>query len=190
MNLYEIRDRVFEGGRLVLSIDQLSNLIPAPKAHAKVYANRMIKKGFATRIIEGTIAFTNDTFIIASQLIEPSYISFTSALYLQGIIKQIPTVVECVTPKNSRVFKSPRIEYHKINSELFFGYERMERYGSYVFVARPAKAILDMIYFDLYPRLMKIRLDKDEIKKMAKAYEKIGGYRAGRVIKWVMENAR
>lgn len=189
MNLYEIRDKVLEGGRLVLSIGQLSNLIPTSKEHAKVYANRMVKKGFATRIMEGTIAFTNDSFIIASQLIEPSYISFTGALYLQGIIRQIPTAVECVTPRNNRVFRSLGIEYHKINSALFFGYERMERYASHVFVARPMKAVLDMVYFDLYPRHMKIKLDKDEIKEMVKAYEGIGGYRSKRVIKWVMNNA-
>lgn len=187
MNLYEIKNKVLEGGRLVLKIDQLSNLILAPKAHAKVYANRMVKKGFATRIMEGTIAFTNDAFIIASQLIEPSYISFTSALYLRGLIRQIPTVVECVTPRNSRVFRSLGIEYHRINSALFFGYERIDRYGSYVFVAEPMKAILDMVYFDLYPRSLKIRLDKDKIKEMSKAYEKIGGYRARRVLKWVNE---
>jgi predicted transcriptional regulator of viral defense system len=94
------------------------------------------------------ISFTDDPFIVATQLIEPSYISFNSALYLKGIIQQPPlSVVECVTTKNSFKLGKPRIEYHKIVPELYFGYERIERYGSYVWVAAPGKALLDKVYF-------------------------------------------
>ena len=188
-SVYEIRDKVLSGKRLVLNHPQLSNLALIPREHAKVYAGRMVKKGFAHRLAEGVISFTDDPFVIASQLIEPSYISFIGALYLQGMIQQIPAIVECVTPRNSLRLERLKIVYHKVRPSLFFGYERLERYGGYVFVAKPAKAVLDLIYFGLYPREMKLDLDEVELASMVRAYRKFKDYRANRVVEWVETDA-
>ena len=189
-NLYEIKDRVLGGKRLVLDPLQLSNLALIPREHAKVYAGRIVKKGFAHKLTKGVISFTEDTFIIASQLKEPSYISFMGALYLQRIIQQIPAIVECVTPRNSLKLERLKIEYHKVRPALFFGYERVERYGGYVFVARPAKAVMDLVYFGLYPGEMKFDLDEVELAYMVRAYRKSKDYRAKRVVEWVENDAR
>jgi len=188
-NLYEIKDRVLGGKRLVLDPLQLSNLALIPREHAKVYAGRIVKKGFAHKLTKGVLSFTEDPFIIASQLIEPSYISFLGALYLQGMIQQIPTIVECVTPRNSLRLERLKIEYHKVRPALFFGYERMERYGGYIFVARPAKAVIDLVYFGLYPGDMKFDVDGVELAYMARAYRKLQDYRAKRVVEWVENDA-
>ena len=188
-NIYEMRDKVLKGKRLVLDPLQLSNLALIPREHAKVYASRMVKKGFAHKLAKGVISFTEDPFIIASQLIEPSYVSFMGALYLQGMIQQIPAIVECVTPRNSLKLERLKIEYHKVRPALFFGYERIERYGGYVFVARPTKAVMDLVYFNLYPGEMKLDLDEVELAYMVRAYRKSKDYRAKRVVEWVENNA-
>jgi len=188
-SVYEIRDKVLSGKRLVLNPLQLSNLALIPREHAKVYAGRMVKKGFAHRLAEGVISFTDDPFVIASQLIEPSYISFIGALYLQGMIQQIPAIVECVTTRNSLRLERLKIEYHKVRPSLFYGYERIERYGGYVFVAKPAKAVIDLVYFGLYPREIELDLNKVELASMVKAYRKLGDYRAKRVVEWVEKDA-
>ncbi|PJA19896.1 MAG: hypothetical protein COX63_01195, partial [Candidatus Diapherotrites archaeon CG_4_10_14_0_2_um_filter_31_5] len=114
MSLYQIRDIALESGRAVFSMQQLSNLIGKPKQVCTVYASRLVKKGLAVRLLKGKISFEKDEFIIASQLIEPSYISLGSALLFHGITKQIQKSIECVTAKNSLRFKKIGVVYHKI----------------------------------------------------------------------------
>src|SRR3989344_748626 len=101
LSLYKIRDLSLESGRAVFSVQQLSNLIGKSRAVATVYSNRLVRKGLAFRVLKGKISFIDDDFIVATQLIEPSYISLDSALLFHGIITQVPKSVECVTTKNS-----------------------------------------------------------------------------------------
>ncbi|MHA1632115.1 MAG: type IV toxin-antitoxin system AbiEi family antitoxin domain-containing protein [Candidatus Freyarchaeota archaeon] len=190
MKLYEVKDRVLAGGRLVLSVAQLSNLMAIPRSHAKVHASRLVERGFAWRVRRGVISFTDDPFVVASQLVEPSYASFTAALYLRGLVDQVPAVVECVTTRGSFEFERLGIRYRKVHPSLFFGYERVERQGSYAHVAKPAKAVLDMVYFGAYPESLRVELDGRELASMAEAYKRVGGFRARRVLRWVVSRAK
>jgi len=188
-SIYELRDAILKGGRLVVPLAQLATVSSVPRESVKVYANRLVKKGMAHRLIEGVVAMTDDPFVIATQLIEPSYVSLTGALYLLEIVEQVPNLLECVTPRNTRRFEELGIQYRRVHPLLFFGYERMERRGSYVFVANAEKALLDMVYLGrLYPavlgRVLR-RIDKIKIKKYGERFGEVGGYRARRVLDWV-----
>jgi len=79
----------------------------------KVCAHRMIREGLAWRPVEGRVAFTHDSFAVAAQLVEPSYISLTTALYLRGFLDQVPQVTECVTTRDTRRVRST--VYRSIN---------------------------------------------------------------------------
>jgi predicted transcriptional regulator of viral defense system len=142
-----IRDLALESERAVYSIQQLSNLISKPKSIAKVYASRLVKKGLAKRLTRGKISFVEDDYVIATQLIEPSYVSLSSALLFHGLIQQVPAAVQSVTPTNSRKYEKLGLVYHKIAAALFFGYLRYKKGSSYVFIAEPEKALLDLVYF-------------------------------------------
>lgn len=188
---YELRDKALSSGRLVFDLQQLANLDLIPPSYARVYASRLVKKGFARRVVEGVISLTDDPFILATQLIEPSYVSFNSALYLKGVVQQIPvSVIECVTTKNSFKLSEPRIEYHRIVPELYFSYERIERYGSYVWVATPEKAVLDMVYFGHEYKLVERSLSSQKLMELALPYFTHGGNRGKRVKKWVERFAK
>jgi len=150
LSLYKIRDLAIASGRGVFTAQQLANLIGKSKAVATVYMARLVSKGLATRLLKGRIAFTEDDFAIATQLVEPSYISLDSALMLNGLAMQVTKRVQCVTSKNSKVFDSLGIEYHKIPGRLFFGYEKQNRGNSYAFVATPEKALIDGLYLGIY----------------------------------------
>jgi len=150
LNLYQIRDMAMGSGRAVFSIQQLANLTGKPKAVARVYASRLVKRGLATRVLRGRLSFTDDDFVVATQLVEPSYVSLQSALLFHGLTTQVPACVECISPKNSRRYLALGIAYHKMPPSLMFGYEAHARSGSYAFVADPEKALLDMAY--LFPR--------------------------------------
>ena len=193
-SVYELRDKIISGGRLVLSLSQLSNITGIPRGAAKVYASRLVKKGLASRIMEGTISLTDDPFVMATQLLEPSYVSLTSALYLNELIRQVPSVTECATTKNTRKFATLGIEYHRVHPALFFGYERLEKRGSYTFVATSEKAVLDMVYLGRLPPHLFADvggdLDRDRLRSYIGRFNGVGGYRARRAIRWVKENVK
>lgn len=151
-SLYSVRDKALASGRAVFSVQQLANLIGRKRAVATVYLSRLVKNKIAKRVKKGKIAFTDDDFVIATQLVEPSYISLDSAFLYYGMTKQITRSVECVTTKNSLDYRSLGIKYHKIPKGLFFGYIMEKRGGSYVFVAEPEKALIDGLYLNLYSK--------------------------------------
>ncbi|MCL5008563.1 MAG: hypothetical protein M1156_01580, partial [Candidatus Marsarchaeota archaeon] len=82
--------------------------------------------------------------------VEPSYVSLGSALAYHGVSEQITNEIECVTTRNSIHYKGLEIRYHKISTGLFFGYERLQKGDSYVFVATPEKALIDGVYLNIY----------------------------------------
>jgi len=186
MKIYEIRDHALYSGRLVYRTRQLAKLVGVPDSHAKVYAYRLVQKGMAWRLSRGSISFTHDTFIIASQLIEPSYVSMHSALYLRGLIDQVPSIVEAVTTKRPAWLRDLGIRYRKISGKLFFGYERLTRANSYVFVATPEKAVLDTVYLGGSPDPSVLdQLEKEKILEISEAFLGHRSYRAKRVERWI-----
>jgi predicted transcriptional regulator of viral defense system len=170
MNLYEIRDQAIKSKRAVFSIQQLSNLIRKPKKIAKVYSSRMVSKNLAIKLIKGRISFTDDEFVIATQLIEPSYISLYSALHFYDLTRQIPRFIECVTPSASRKYEKIGVVYHKVPSSFFYGYEKKIKNNSYIFIATPEKALIDLVYFNSISRQsveeIKKQLNKSKLKQL------------------------
>jgi predicted transcriptional regulator of viral defense system len=178
-----------ESDRAVFNYNQLSTITGVPKKYVRVYASRLVQHGFAKRLLRGYISLTDDPFIISTQIVEPSYVSFMGALYIREKVQQAPFLVECVTPKNTMKIRSMAIEYHRIDGRFFLGYEAVRRYRSYVFVATAEKAVLDMVYFDKMPERIKLDLETDTLRALGRVYEASTGSRAKRVIRWLKENA-
>lgn len=143
MNIYLARDIVLDNEKLVISKKAFSNLISVSLPVARVYANRMKKKGLL-KIIRGKLVFTSNDFIIANQLLEPNYISIHSALFLENLIQQVPKKIECVNPSNT--IKVKNFLYYKINPKLFFGFNKKRINETNIFVATPEKAVIDGLY--------------------------------------------
>lgn len=185
-NLYEIREKAQKIGRAVYSIQQLANLIGKPKKIAKVYANRLVHRGLAKKLLKGKISFTEDEFIIASQLLEPAYISLFSALLFHQLVKQVPKNIECATSVNSRKYDSLGIEYHKIPSRLFYGYKRYKKDFSYIMIADPEKAIIDAIYLNIISKdLVKELYEKLDRKKLSDYVKRIHGFGKKKLERWL-----
>lgn len=169
LNLYKIKEMALRSKRAVYSVQQLANLIRKPKRIAKVYLSRLVEKDLAKRVLRGKITFVDDDYVVATQLLEPSYVSLMSALLFHGLINQVPQQVECVSPKNSRRYLEHGVTYHKIPPSLFFGYEKYQKSNSYIFVADPEKAVIDGVYLDLLPvnilEDISDKLDKEKLKK-------------------------
>ena len=185
-NLYKIRDQALKSGRAVFSIQQLANLICKPKAVATVYSLRLVKKGLAKRLLRGKITFVEDDYVIASQLFEPSYVSLASALLFHGLITQIPSKVECATPKNSKTFAGLGISYHKIPPSLFLGFARHAKGESYVLVADAEKAAIDMVYLNMMPKSLLSdiagKLDRNKMEEYVRRFRGRGAKKLRRLL--------
>jgi predicted transcriptional regulator of viral defense system len=193
LSLYQIRDSALDSGRAVFSVQQLSNLIGKPRSIAAVYSSRLVNKGIALRVLKGRISFEKDDFIIATQLIEPSYISLDSALLFHGIITQVTKSIECVTTRNSINYKNLGIRYHKIPKKLFFGYKRYTRGRSYIFVAEPAKALIDGIYLNIYSGKEAVeyadKLDFLKLQSLIEQFKGRGSKKINMVIKSLIKHS-
>ncbi|MCL5888827.1 MAG: hypothetical protein M1597_02570 [Candidatus Thermoplasmatota archaeon] len=85
LSLYKIRDLATDSGRSVYNIQQLANLIGRSREITTVYFNRLVERKMATRLLRGRISFSDNDFIVATQLVEPSYISLDSAILFHEI---------------------------------------------------------------------------------------------------------
>ncbi len=178
MNLYEIKELAVKSGRAVFSVQQLANLINKPKAIAKVYSSRLVKKNLAQRLTRGKISFSEDDEVISTQMIEPSYISLTSALLFHQLMQQVPVNTECVTTKNSIRYNRFGIVYHKIPASLFYGFEKHRKGLSYIFVAEAEKALIDSVYLNLISkktaRELSAKVDQRKLKVYIERFDRNG----------------
>ncbi|MEI8364465.1 MAG: hypothetical protein WCF78_03335 [archaeon] len=173
MNLYEIKEKVIESKKAVFSTIQLSKLISKSTAITNVYISRLVKKKLAKRI-HGKVIFTYDDNVIATQFMEPAYVSLSSALFFHQVINQVPTTTLCVTTVHNRYYKDMQLKYQEITPKLFFGFKKYSLDNSYAYIADPEKAILDGIYYKIYTKEIikkyKPKLNWILVKKYSKSY--------------------
>lgn len=186
LSLYEIRDTALNSGRAVYGVQEFANLINKPKSIANVYMSRLVGKGFASKLVRGKITFFDNDLAIASQLVEPSYVSLDSALLFHGITQQITKHIQCVTTVNTKTFDKLGIQYHKIPPDLYFGYEKYAVGHTYAFVAKPEKALLDGLYLNYYegPDIDSLKdvVEMSRIEKLLNRYSGHGSKKIKRVI--------
>lgn len=176
-SIYRIREEALESGRAVYSVQQLANLTGKSKQIATVYMSRLVEKGLAKKIMRGKISFVDNDYVIASQMIEPAYVSLDTALLFHGVITQVTRHVQTVTTVNSITFPGLGIQYHKVPPGLFFGYRRHNMGRSYAFVATPGKAIIDGIYLNHYTEDEAVEYSRDvDFDELMEQLQNFKGY--------------
>ncbi len=187
-NIYEIKELCIKSGRMIFDSASLAKLIGKKRGVAKVYLSRLVRAGLAKKLIRGKISFTDDEYIIATQLVEPSYVSLLTALNYYGLLQQIPKNIQCINAKNARTFINLGIEYHKIVKKLFFGYRTQRKSESYFFIAEKEKAVLDALYFGLingdFINENAKKLDKKILLNYSRKYVR----RVQKIVKETLEN--
>jgi hypothetical protein len=112
----------------------------------------------------------------------PSYVSFQSALFLRGIVSQIPQVIYVASLAQTRKVKTSlgTFSIHRLAPTFFGGYETVEDSG--VRLATPEKALLDTLYLGptrsrLFAHLPEVEISKDFDARRAREW--ITGIPAG-----------
>jgi len=170
MNLYEIKKRLEEQEKAVFSLNEIARIIRKPKNITAVYLNRMCKKNLLFRIEKNKFSKTKDIFIIASQLIYPSYLGLTTSLYLQNEFSQIINKIYVFTSRQKKKIKvfDTEINFIKVNPKLMFGYKKIKKEDSFVIISNLEKTIIEFILFQNYSRVSNLLelIKKSDIVKL------------------------
>ena len=143
----------------IFTIHQVSRKTQIKKEILKVILSRMEEKGYIERIERGKYMiiplesekgkYTLHEFIIASSLIEPSAISYWSALHHYGLTEQIPTTVFIQSPKRKKktLIKIFGVYYQiiRIKEDKFFGLRKDWIDGIPVNITDKEKTIIDCL---------------------------------------------
>ena len=96
---------------------------------------------------------TPHPFLVANRMVPHSYLSLQSALAYYGMIPEFVVEVTSVTTGRPNTLENPlgRFSFRHIKNEAFTGFVYREvAKGQFVFIANPAKALLDLVYFSRF----------------------------------------
>jgi hypothetical protein len=121
-------------------------------------------------------------FLVANRLQRASYVSCQSALSFYGLIPEIVQVTTSVTTGRPAVRETllGRFSYRHVKLTLLRGYRMLDFDGQQALVARPEKALLDLVYLEpkgdtlAYLRGLRLqnldRLDADVLHEQAEVF--------------------
>jgi predicted transcriptional regulator of viral defense system len=144
-----------------------------------VLLQRLEKDGVIRRIVNGKYYFAlrdYHEFELANFLVNPSYISFESALSFYGILPQFPYTITSVTPlKTKKInYLDKEYEYSHLDSGYFWGFIKKDKF----LIATPEKALLDELYF-MAKKLRTVHIqeldlkiiDRKKVRELSKRYK-------------------
>ena len=120
-----------------------------PNGHASTILARLSASGQLIRLRRGVWAKPGsvDPLALPEYLTAPfpAYVSLQSALYLHGMIPQVPVVTYAVSLARTRRFLTPlgTVSVHHVQPSFFFGFEDAGHGGR---LATPEKALVDFLY--------------------------------------------
>lgn len=168
MNASDAYARLRTLGVPVLETSDVAGVLRLQTSTATMLLDRLAHAGLVSRLRKGQWLVGErapSRYALAEYVTAPfpSYVSLQSALYLHGMIEQIPGVVYLVSLSRTQKIRTSVAVYsvHHIAAELFMGFEARD--GAKV--ALPEKALFDVIYLSggrtrLFARLPELELPR------------------------------
>ena len=169
MNYLEFRNKMFD--LACFSINQVYAWQPNFDRNNFV---RWTQKGLLVRLRQGYYTFpeyrSNPDLVLyfANRIYRPSYVSLHTALAFYGMIPEAVLQITSVCSLKTASFNNDFgvFSYKSVREDLMFGYDlKPIANGRTVQLARPEKALLDLLYlFPFYnteKELEELRLDED-----------------------------
>ncbi len=116
--------------------------------------NHLVKEGVVIKIARGVWGFDMGGVRFSQYSVIPfllsrsrAYVSFLSALHIQGIIEQIPQSVTLASTSHTRTIKTKFGTFfiHRIAPYFFKGFGWYKSSGDFL-IAEPEKALVDCLY--------------------------------------------
>jgi predicted transcriptional regulator of viral defense system len=154
-------------GRNVITTEEAALRLHATHSAACRTLGRLAQSGLVTSLRRGLwlLAENADPLSLVEHVAAPfpAYVSLHSALYLHGLITQIPRVVYVVSlgPTRRVPTRLATFSLHRVAPEFFGGFRHQP--GTGVPLATPEKALVDVLYLTnarsrLFARLPEIEL--------------------------------
>lgn len=149
MKLLEAKQKLQHMQIPFLHTHEVAKILDLGNSQASLILHRLQEAGEVTSIKRGLWLLdpTTSTFSIGEQLARPypAYVSLQSALYLHGIISQIPETVYLVTLGRSqkKFVRKTTYSFHHTEIALFGDFEMRDNFS----IATPEKALFDFFYF-------------------------------------------
>lgn len=135
--------------------------------YPEVYIQRLKDKNKIITIEKGKYTLNEDVLSYITHIINPSYLSFLSALNYYGYLTQLPIKHTVAIQYFKKDLKE--IKFIRINPKYFFGYVKINYGGFDFFIADKEKLLLDCLLYqnhvqvsDVYD-LLKDNLDKEKL---------------------------
>ncbi len=171
MNEREFIKTIKEQNLGIFTIPDTARIINKNRKYTILYLKRLEKRKIIKRIEKGKYTLPNtSSFVIASNLVIPSYISFLSGLSYYHLTTQIPRIMQIATTKSKKriVYENEEIQFIKLRQ--IFGYERIKTQQGYYFIGEKEKIITDSLllpkYCPINQTLNAIKQTKLNIKKL------------------------
>jgi len=145
--------------------------------HVRRQLGRWVKAGKVYQLRRGLYALAPpyqqtepNPFLVANQLVRPSYVSLQSALANYGLTPEYVPVTTSVTSDRPQEVSTPLGDYHfkRIKKDRFFAFNLEDLGdGQSAYLAEPEKALLDLVYLrpggEELPYLRSLRLQNREV---------------------------
>jgi len=145
MNTINLLDKLRE--KPVFRIEDVRKITGRDRKYSTIIIHRLKARNLIKRVTKNRYTTKDNIYLIASNLIYPSYISFWSASAFLGYTEQIPATIQvAVTRKAKSInFEGYKIKFIKFSGKEFFGYRKIQSdYGS-IFIAEDEKLIIDAV---------------------------------------------
>jgi predicted transcriptional regulator of viral defense system len=160
------------------------------QVHIRRQLGRWVKAGKVYQLRRGLYALAPPhqqtkphPFLVANQLVRPSYVSLQSALAYYGLIPEYVPVTTSVTSDRPQEVSTPLGEYQfkRVRKDRFFAFNLEDLGdGQSAYLAEPEKALLDLVYLrpggeDLsYLRSLRLQnlegIDTDKLGEIAQQF--------------------
>jgi predicted transcriptional regulator of viral defense system len=156
-------------GKRVVTTNDVTLALGVERSAATHTLKRLAAEGLLKKIRHGLWAVDPvlDPLLLPEYLTAPlpSYVSFQSALYLRGMVSQVPEVIYVASLAQTRRVKTTLSAFsiHRLAPTFFGGYETLPESG--VRLATPEKALIDTLYLGPTRSRMFAHLPEIEIPK-------------------------
>lgn len=134
----------------VFTLNQFSLKTGHAKNYAKVFLHRLVKKRLVYRIERGKYTLYDEPLLIASHIVQPSYLTLWTALSFYGLTTQLPNdiFVACKAQKKKVVFQNTKIHFVPAQPD---GFTKVQYQGVQIFMAEKEKLLVDILNTGLVP---------------------------------------
>lgn len=127
----------------VFKIQDVERIAYCDRNYAKQIVNRLKKKRLIKQVRRNVYTTGDNIFVIASNIVYPSYISFWSASYFLGYTEQIVNTIHIAMTRRIRPIKFNGYEIKFIPLKHFFGYKKIRTNDGELFIVENEKLLID-----------------------------------------------